>query len=319
MTSDLLATLVRPPWGWIMAAVWGAIWGSFCNVAIYRMALLAVDEEKALQAAPERSWLAGEIEHWRWLGRGLRSLVRPSRSFCPACRAPIRGIDNLPLASWLFLGGRCRACRAPISVRYPAIELISILLALSVYYRFVVVEPVGPLAELARFFVYFAFAAVLLVLTVIDLDTMLLPDSITLPAIVVFFLASRLLGQVPTASALLGLALGYGGLELLAFLWRMGMGREAMGGGDAKLLGMIGVLLGWRALPWTLLGGALLGTAVALPVLAVGRKRRRTTTAAEPPILRVEVPFGPFLAAAALAYLFFGDALHAWLAGVVLS
>jgi leader peptidase (prepilin peptidase)/N-methyltransferase len=311
MPDSPLAALVRPPLGWILALVWGALWGSFCNVAIHRIGRIAEEEEAWWEGQPEDSpgsFLALERAHLGWIRRALRSLADPPRSHCPRCGALIRARDNLPLLGWLLLRGRCRDCHAPISPRYPLIEAGAAALAAAVYLRFVVLAPAEPVLQASRFFVYFGFTAVLLVLTVIDLETLLLPDAITYPSIPAFFLAGRFLPDVTTGDATLGLILGYAGLQGLALVWRLATGRDALGGGDAKLLALVGGLLGWRALPWTLLGGAILGLVIALPLLAWQRWRQGQHEGQA--LTQIPVPFGPALAVAALTYLFFGRALN---------
>src|SRR4051794_39441174 len=199
-----------------MAAVWGALWGSFFNVCIYRVGL-------------------------------YESVVRP-RSRCPSCSTPIAGIDNVPILSWLVLGGRCRHCKARISIRYPLVEAVSCGLALAIYWRFVASQPEGdPTSLAAHFFVYFAFAGTLLVLAGIDFDHKLLPDRITMPAIPIFLVAGVLLRDVPPGELLIGAFVGYGIVALTAELAYLILKREGMGYGDAKLLAMVGALLGWRA------------------------------------------------------------------------
>jgi leader peptidase (prepilin peptidase)/N-methyltransferase len=305
--------MVLPPLGWLLAGLWGALWGSFFNVAIHRLG-----HEEAR----------------------LRDLVHPP-SHCPSCKAPIRARDNIPLLGWLLLGGRCRACRAPISVRYPLVELAGVVAALAVYYRFVVGMPGAPPIVLCRFFVYFFFVGTLLVLALIDLDTMLLPEAITLPAIPAFFLAGRVFHDVPLLDAALGAALGFGALKGLQLGYAAATGREGLGGGDAMLMALIGGFLGWQALPFTLGLGATFGTVVSLPILWFARRRGTSSPTATPeatatpaatmaategaaaaleedvPLRHVEVPFGPFLVVGALCCLFLGRAVRAWLIGYV--
>ncbi len=275
-----LALLVRPPWGWALAALWGALWGSFFNVCIYRIGL-------------------------------YESVVRP-RSRCPSCGTPIAGFDNVPILSWLVLGGRCRHCRAPISLRYPLIEALSAGLALGVYARFVAGRPeIDAVVLASHFFVYFAFAGTLLVLAGIDFDHKLLPDRITMPALPIFFVAGLLLrdvpdvavlgGLVPGGEQLLGIVLGYGVVALTVELSYVILGREGMGYGDAKLLALVGGLLGWRGVVVTFFGAPFIGLFVLVPALAARRRR----------LFGLEVPFGPFLVGAALAYLYFGHLLPA--------
>jgi leader peptidase (prepilin peptidase) / N-methyltransferase len=269
--ESTLALMVLPPYGWILVGVWGAMWGSFFNVCIHRLGL-------------------------------YESVVRP-RSRCPSCGRTIGAGDNIPILSWLVLRGRCRGCRAPISARYPLVELLSLGLALAVYARFVDGGAGDATARLAHFFVYFAFAGTLLVLSGIDLDHQLIPDRVTYPAIPLFFACALLLRDVAPLELLLGAVIGYGLVALTAELAYWALGREGMGYGDAKLLMMVGALLGWRAVVVTFFGAPFFGL-VILPAAHLLRRKR---------VLGVEVPYGPFLAAAALVYVFFGDQLLALL------
>jgi leader peptidase (prepilin peptidase) / N-methyltransferase len=266
-----LALLVLPPWGWVVAGVIGALWGSFFNVAIHRLGL-------------------------------YESVVRP-RSRCPRCSTPIAWYDNLPIVGWMLLGGKCRHCRLPISWRYPLVELLSTLLALAVYARFVVgvAAPASGLA--AHFLVYFAFVGTLVVVAGVDLDHKIIPDSVTYPAIPAFFVAAILVRDVAPLDLLLGMAIGYGVIAVTAELAYWALKREGMGYGDAKLLMLVGALLGWRAVAFTFLAAPFFGLVTVVPVLIARRKKVRG----------VEIPYGPFLVAAALVYVFFGRDLWALL------
>jgi len=266
-----LALMVLPPYGWIVAGVWGAMWGSFFNVCIHRLGL-------------------------------YESVVRP-RSRCPSCGRTIGAGDNIPIVSWLLLRGRCRNCGARISARYPLVELASLGLALAVYARFVDGAPGDASTRLAHFFVYFAFAGALLVLSMIDFDHQLIPDRVTYPAIPIFFVCAILLRDVAPLELLLGAVIGYGLVALTAELSFRLLGREGMGYGDAKLLMMVGALLGWRAVVVTFFVAPFFGLLIIPAVLLARRKR----------VLGVEVPYGPFLAGAALVYLLFGERLLALL------
>jgi leader peptidase (prepilin peptidase)/N-methyltransferase len=266
-----LALLVLPPWGWILAGVIGALWGSFFNVAIYRLGL-------------------------------YESVVRP-RSRCPRCSTPIAARDNIPIFGWMLLGGKCRTCGLPISVRYPLVEAGSAALALAVYWRFVATGQGDVVALAARFLVYFAFVGTLVVLSGVDLEHKIVPDVVTYPAIPAFFLCALVLRDVPPLDLILGIVGGYGGVALTAELSWWILGREGMGYGDAKLLALVGALLGWQAVLFAFFGAAFLGLFIAVPLLLVRRGR----------VVGVEVPYGPFLAAAATIYLFFGRDLLALL------
>jgi leader peptidase (prepilin peptidase)/N-methyltransferase len=262
------------------AAVFGAVWGSFMNVCVARVP------------------------------RG-ESVVRPA-SRCLRCGAPVRARDNVPILSWFLLRGRCRACGQPFSVRYPLVEALAAVLAAALWWRLVAADPDGVVAiRLARFALYFAFAGVLLVLSFIDLDTQLLPDVITLPAIPILFLAGFGAHDTSWSDRLIGLAAGYLLLRLIADFYYYVLKREGLGLGDAKLLALIGAVLGWKALPFVLFSGALLGSLISIPILVITRHRRPPAEGADQPLRHVQIPFGPFLALGALAYLFAGRALLA--------
>ena len=266
----VLSELMRwPPFGLGMAALWGLLWGSFGNVCIYRVPL--------------------EL-----------SVVRPA-SHCPHCQKEVAWFDNVPVLSFLLLRGRCRQCGAKISWRYPLFELLAALLAVMIYGRFVLAEPAAPALMLARFLVYFFFAGMLAVLSVIDWEHQLLPDRITYPAIPLLFVAGRALGQVGWVDAAIGLAAGYVLLRAVSDGYYYLTGREGLGYGDAKLLAAVGALLGWRALPATLLIGSCLGSLVSIPFLLW--QRRQHPEGEAPSLAKTAVPFGPFLAVGALIYL----------------
>jgi leader peptidase (prepilin peptidase)/N-methyltransferase len=268
MSDSPLGLLVLPPVGWVLAAVWGALWGSFANVAIHRLGL-------------------------------YESVVRP-RSRCPRCGNPIAAYDNIPIVSWILLRGRCRRCALPISVRYPLVEALSAGLAVAVYARFVAADAgADPVGLAARFFVYFAFVETLLVISGVDLDHQMIPDAVTYPAIPALFLCALVLNDVPPRDLVIGMVAGYGIVAVPVELIYSLTGRDVMGYGDAKLLTMIGALLGWKAVLFALFGGALLGTLVAVPLRLLQRQK----------LFGVAVPFGPFIAAGAALYLFFGQLL----------
>lgn len=248
-----------------VAFVIGAMTGSFLNVCIYRLPL-------------------------------GRSVIRP-RSSCPACGALIRAYDNVPLLSFVLLRGRCRDCRAPVSWRYPAIELLTAVLAVAI------LRSEGLSLHAAA---GFCFVSALLTVSVIDLDHQIIPDRISLPGIVLGFACALLLGRPPWTESLIGLLVGGGSLWAVAEGYYRITGREGMGGGDVKLLAMIGAFLGWRALPVTLMLASFGGSLVGLALIVTGRRGAR-----------VPIPFGPFLAAGAVCALFFGDSLLAWYLGLM--
>lgn len=285
--------LLRSPAGAVLAAIWGSLWGSFANVCIHR------------------------------IPRG-ESVVRPA-SHCPACGKPIAWYDNIPILSWVLLRGRCRRCEAGIPIRYMLVEAAGAILSLLVFWRFVGGSWTSPALPLARFVVYLGFAGTLLVLSVIDLQSHIIPDRITYPAIPAFFLAGRPLGDVGLWDALIGLVAGYALVRLISDGYYYLIGREGLGYGDGKLLALIGAVLGWQALPVVLLLGSLSGILISLPVLIM---QRRAPKPAEPlkldgsdgsdaakgdgdakregageSLRHAQVPFGPFLALGAIFYL----------------
>ena len=245
---------------YVFAFVLGAIVGSFLNVCIWRLPL-------------------GE------------SIVSPP-SHCPACRTTIRARDNIPLLGYLWLRGRCHSCGARISLRYPAVELLTGLAAMLLLFHF------GPSPTLAA---YAVFVGALIVITFIDIDHQIIPDVISLPGVVVGVVVSALGYGVPLLDSLLGVLLGGGLLYLVAVGYHAWTGREGMGGGDIKLLAMIGAFLGWRGVLVTLLLGSFTGAIIGI-VLIVARGGNS----------RLPIPFGPFLALGAVCALFFGEALIRW-------
>lgn len=252
------------PYGLFLAPLFGALWGSFLNVCIYRIPL-------------------------------GQNLAFPA-SRCPHCESPIRWFDNIPLFSWLWLRGRCRRCAHPISPLYPAVESLTALLTWQVVWVF------GFRWEsLALVALGYAF----IVLMMIDFDYYILPDVVTLPGMVIGLAVAWIptLGSpLPSLQdALIGAAVGGGGLWLFAWLFKTLTGKEGMGLGDVKLLAMIGAWLGWQALPFTLFGASLLGSVMGIGwILLKGRDRS------------LPIPFGPYLVLAAWSYLYVGADLYRW-------
>lgn len=250
----------------VVVFAFGAIIGSFLNVCIVR------------------------IPHGQ-------SVVQPA-SHCPGCKNDIRFYDNIPLISYVLLLGRCRACGMRISLRYVFVELLMGLLAAALYQQF---------GLSLAFFVGVIFVAALIVISFIDLAVRIVPDIISLPGIIVgllFSLIARYLihdasDLVPSPlSALLGVLIGGGFLLALAWAYEAFTGVEGMGGGDIKLLAMIGAFLGWPSIPVTLFLSSLSGSVIgisAMLIKGVGRK--------------YALPFAPFLCLGALLYLFFGREL----------
>ncbi|MPZ77459.1 MAG: prepilin peptidase, partial [Deltaproteobacteria bacterium] len=203
---------------------------------------------------------------------------------------------NIPLFSYLFLRGRCRSCREWISFRYVAVELLMAVLAVALFYQF----GLG-----LAFVVGFVFVAALIVISFIDLDVRIVPDVISLPGIVIGllfsvvgrYLISDPVGIVPTPlGALLGVLAGGGFLLAVAWLYERFTGVEGMGGGDIKLLAMIGAFLGWPSIPLTLFFSSLGGSVIGLTFMLFKGVDRK-----------YGLPFAPFLCLGALLYLFFGE------------
>ena len=225
------------------------------------------------------------------------SVVFPP-SHCPKCNASIAFYDNVPLLSYLWLQGKCRACHEGISPRYFVVELLTGLVALALYSRF----------ELSyTFVVSFVFAAALIVVSFIDLSVRIVPDVISLPGIAVglvfsvigYFVFTDAFEIIPTPlSSLIGILVGGGFLLATAWIYEKVTGVDGMGGGDIKLLAMIGAFLGWPSIPVTLFVASVLGSVVGVGLMvATGAGRR------------LALPFAPFLCSGALIYLFYGEAL----------
>ena len=224
-----------------------------------------------------------------------KSIVHPPSS-CPQCGGRIRYYDNIPVISYLFLLGRCRQCKASVSWRYPLVEILMALLSLALFIRF---------GYHPQYFLFLLFAGTLLTLSFIDLDHKILPDVLTLPGIAVGWAVSFLPGGISWLDSLIGLVSGGGALYLVAALYARITGREGLGGGDMKLLAMIGAWLGWISLPLIVLMSSLSGAVIGSVFILVGGKSVRT-----------QIPFGPFLSLGALSYLFFGREISIWYFGL---
>ena len=219
------------------------------------------------------------------------SLVHP-RSMCPGCGAGIAFYDNIPVLSYLWLRGRCRHCQAAISSRYPVVELAAGLFAVAIFIRY-------GLAWEA--FCLYVLVAALLVITFIDIDHQIIPDVITYPGIVLGFLSSFVTGHITYKDSLMGIFLGGGILLLVASAYYYLTKKEGMGGGDVKLLAMIGAFLGWKGAVFTIFVGSAVGTVLGIAVALRTQGGRKTA-----------VPFGPFLSLGALLYLFHGPEIVDW-------
>lgn len=246
-------------WGYAFAMALGALWGSFANVCIYR------------------------------LPQGL-SVVSPG-SRCGECKAPVRWYDNVPILAYLWLRGRCRACGVRFSPRYALVEALTAVLFGVAWWAAVEAQALFEPFELRllRFAIYGAFVLLMVVITFIDLDHQLILDKVSLPAILVFYVAGLALGH-DYRDGLWGAAFGYGLVWSIDALYRLLRGQDGMGLGDAKLLAVVGAFLGWRGVVASLFGGALVGSVVSLVTLALLRRLPETMTHPAPAPVVDEVP-----------------------------
>lgn len=224
-----------------------------------------------------------------------KSIVSPPSS-CPQCGQQIRWFQNVPILSYLLLLGKCAYCSVRISLRYPAIEALTGGLFVLVLYSFGFswVTPI-----------YWIFVAALVVITFIDLDHQIIPDVISLPGIVVGFLCSFFVPWVGWQNSLLGILLGGGLLMLIAYGYEFFAKREGMGGGDIKLLAMLGAFLGWKAIFPIVFLASFAGTLIGVPLMLLQKRDGK-----------LALPFGPFLALAAIIYLLYGPQLLTWYLGL---
>ena len=223
------------------------------------------------------------------------SIIWPG-SHCPHCKTPIKSYDNIPLISYVLLRGKCRQCHGSISLQYPLVEGITALSSLLLIMKF---------GLSVTYLIYFAFVAALIVITVIDLYHQIIPDVISLPGIGVGLLASLTVSQINFMNSLLGILCGGGSLFLVATLYQWLFKREGMGGGDVKLLAMIGAFLGWKAVIVTILLGSLVGSITGI-ILMVSKGKD----------FKYAIPFGPFLSFGAVVALFYGENIIRWYLGI---
>ena len=261
-------------------AAFGLCIGSFLNVVIHRLPMMM-----------DRAWRLDSAE---LLGVTIDlptpiTLSTP-RSRCPSCGHQITWQENIPLLSYLMLRGKCSACKTPISIRYPSVEIATALLFAACGWRF------GARPEVL---LWCGFVATLIALAMIDFDTQYLPDDLTLPLLWAGIVAAAL-GWLPiTLSASVGGAVaGYLALWLVFHAYRLIRGKEGMGAGDFKLLAALGAWLGWPLIPSIILLASAVGAIVGI-VMIVARQHDRD----------VPIPFGPYLAGGGIAALFFGEPL----------
>lgn len=271
-----LAVLLSP----LVLAVFGLCIGSFLNVVIHRLPLMM-----------ERSWRAESAE---LLGVAIEEppplTLSVPRSRCPSCGHQIAWYENIPLLSYLRLGGKCSACKTPISMRYPAVEVLTALLFAACGWRF------GARPEVL---LWCGLVATLVALALIDLDTQFLPDDLTLPLMWVGIVSAGL-GWLPIklSASVGGAVAGYLSLWLVFHAYRLIRGKEGMGAGDFKLLAALGAWMGWQLIPSIILLASAVGALVGIGLIVFRQHDRE-----------VPIPFGPYLAGGGIAALFFGEQL----------
>jgi len=246
--------------------IFGTCIGSFLNVCIYRVPL-------------------------------GKSIIYPG-SACPGCGHVIRFYENIPIISYLALRGRCSGCKVPISLRYPAVELITGAAALFTTLKFGI--------GLESLFI-FTFLSTLLAVSAIDIDHQIIPDTISLPGIVIFATAPFFIPEMTIKDTLMGIISGGGSLYMVAFLYLLLRKEEGMGGGDIKLLAMIGGAIGWKGVLFTIFAGSLVGTLAGIIIMVCNRMGD----------IKLKIPFGPFLSLGALLYIFWGTPLIDWYFGII--
>ena len=281
MDPQVVGVLLSP----FVLALLGLLIGSFLNVVIHRIPLMM-----------ERGW---RIESAELLGVEIDptpeiTLSKP-RSRCPACGHQIRWYENIPVASYLWLRGKCSACKAPISMRYPSIEVLTAVLFAACGLHF---------GAQPNVLLWCGVCATLVALAFIDLDTSFLPDDLTLP-LMWAGIVSASLGWIPvTLTASVGGAVaGYLSLWFVFHAYRLIRGKEGMGAGDFKLLAALGAWMGWQAIPSIILLSSAVGAIVGIALIVFRQHDRE-----------VPIPFGPYLAGGGIAALFFGEQLsHLWM------
>lgn len=278
--SDLLRT--EPTVFIGCSVILGLLVGSFLNVVIHRLPKMM-----------EREWHANCLElQGKDVPEQTKYTIVTPRSACPKCGHQISALENIPVFSYLFLGGKCKGCKTKISMRYPLIEALSGALIGAATYHY-------GYTYSALFAFIFIFA--LITLTFIDLDTQLLPDDITLPLLWLGLLFNLNGGFTDLKSAVIGAMLGYLILWSVYWLFKLVTGKEGMGYGDFKLLGAIGAWFGWQLLPAVILLSSVTGALIGVGLILFKGKGRS-----------MAIPFGPFLALGGIAALFFGQQLAAF-------
>ena len=281
--SDFLHA--EPTFFVVLSTILGLLIGSFLNVVIHRLPIMM-----------EQEWHANclDLQGQSVPTQAKYTLATP-RSACPKCKHPINAVENIPLVSYLFLGGKCSHCKTKISLRYPLIEVLTGALTAAVAYQYAY--------SLTTLFA-FIFVFAMITLTFIDFDTQLLPDDITLPLLWLGLLFNLNAGFTDLKSAVIGALLGYLILWSIYWLFKLVTGKEGMGYGDFKLLSAIGAWFGWQMLPAVILLSSIVGALIGISLIVFKGKKGNTA-----------IPFGPFLAMGGITALFFGQQLASFYLG----
>jgi leader peptidase (prepilin peptidase)/N-methyltransferase len=267
------------------SVIFGLMVGSFLNVVIHRLPKMM-----------EREWHANCLElQGKDVPEQTKYTIVTPRSACPSCGHQITALENIPIISYLMLGGKCKGCKAKIGMRYPLVEALTGALIGAVAYKY-------GYTYSALFAFIFVFA--LIALTFIDFDTQLLPDDITLPLLWLGLLFNLNGGFTDLKSAVLGAVFGYLILWSVYWLFKLVTGKEGMGFGDFKLLAAIGAWFGWQLLPAVILLSSVVGAVIGIGMIVFRGKEGGTA-----------IPFGPFLALGGIAALFFGRQLASFYLG----
>jgi leader peptidase (prepilin peptidase)/N-methyltransferase len=269
----------------LAALLFGLLIGSFLNVVVYRLPIMSQRE------------LDNYIAHEA--GKDLphqdRFNLMVPRSACPHCGHQITALENIPIVSWLFLRGKCSACKAPISPRYPIVEAVTGLLSAVLVWHF----GSGWLGLASLVFAYFLIA-----MTLIDYDTKTLPDDLTFPLLWLGLLINLDGTIVPLRDAVIGAMAGYMSLWAVYWLFKLATGKEGMGYGDFKLLAALGAWMGWAMLPTIIILSSVVGAIVGISLIVFARRDRNNP-----------IPFGPYLAAAGMIALLYGIPLTRYAQG----
>ncbi len=263
----------------LVAALLGLLVGSFLNVVIYRIPKMMQRESDNYVAQESGK----ELPH-----QDRFNLMVP-RSACPCCGHQITAIENIPVVSYIALGGKCRKCKARISPRYPAIELLTAALSGLLVWTF---------GSGAAGMATLLFAWLLIAMTFIDFDTQLLPDDLTYPLLWAGLLININGTFVPLQDAVIGAAAGYLVLWAVYWLFKLVTGKEGMGYGDFKLLAALGAWLGWTMLPTIILLSSIVGAVMGISLIVFAKRERSNP-----------IPFGPYLAAAGMIAMLYGEQL----------